>query len=152
MSADINEHYNKIYRYCFFKVKNAGLAEDLTQETFYKYFSQSSYIERGKPLAYLYTIAKNLCSDTFRQKQAEELDEEAVGKDSIGQADLSITIRQALGTLPNLECELLLLRYVNELSVGEIAHITQLSRFAVYRKTTAALAKLKCIIREEDFA
>ena len=58
MSIDMQEQYDKIYRYCYYKVNNSALAEDLTQETFLKYFEQTAYIERGKMLAYLYTIAR----------------------------------------------------------------------------------------------
>ncbi|WP_242860907.1 sigma factor [Defluviitalea phaphyphila] len=39
-------------------MNNKEVAEDLTQETFLKYFSQTSYINRGKSLTFLYTIAK----------------------------------------------------------------------------------------------
>lgn len=45
MSADIEEQYDKIYRYCYFKTQNAALAEDLTQECFLKYISQNTYVE-----------------------------------------------------------------------------------------------------------
>ena len=34
MAIEIRDQYDKIYRYCYHKVKNAVLAEDLTQETF----------------------------------------------------------------------------------------------------------------------
>lgn len=151
MSIDIKEQYDKIYKYCYFKVSDATLAEDLTQETFLKYFSQNSYIDRGKPLAYLYTIAKNLCTDSFRRKKTEELSDEYPANDPTGLMELQIAVRQALKTLPILEQEMVLFRYVNELSVGEISKITGLSRFAVYRKTNIALAELKKILREEDF-
>lgn len=150
MSVDIEELYDKIYRYCYYKVGNASLAEDLTQETCLKYFAQNSYIERGKPLAYLYTIARNLCMDTFRQKQPEQLAGELPDTDSLDRLELQIVVRQALTTLPELERELLLLRYANELAVGEIAAITGLSRFAVYRKTSSALAALKAMLKGED--
>ena len=46
--------------------------------------------------------------------------------------------------------ELLLLRYVNELSVGDIAVLTGLSRYAVYRRLRAGLADLKHLLREEE--
>lgn len=151
MPADIQEHYDKIYRYCYFKVGNSALAEDLTQETFLKYFMQNSYIERGKKLAYLYTIARNLCMDAFRKKQPEALTENMPDTDSFEQLELSIVIRQALNTLPEQERELLLLRYIDGLSVGEIAAITGISRFAVYRRTSSALATLKLLLKEEDF-
>jgi len=59
MSIDINAHYDCIYKYCYFKIKNLHIAEDLAQETFLKFIKQGSYVDRDKPLAYLYTIAKN---------------------------------------------------------------------------------------------
>ena len=151
MSADIREQYDKIYRYCYFKVKNATLAEDLTQESFLRYFSQNSYVDCGRQLAYLYTIARNLCIDTFRQRQLIPLEEETPGENPFIQVELTLAIRQVLTALPVDEQELLLLRYANELSVGEIADFTGISRFAVYRKTNNALAKLKKLLRKEDF-
>lgn len=152
MSADIQEEYDKIYRYCYFKVGNSTLAEDLAQETFLKYFAQNTYIEHGKKLAYLYTIARNLCLDAFCKKQPEELtDVIPDAENSFERLELNIAIRQALKTLPEQERELLLFRYVNELSVGEIAVVTGISRFAVYRRTNSALASLKALLKEEDF-
>ncbi|MGN6714693.1 RNA polymerase sigma factor [Anaerocolumna jejuensis] len=152
MSADIQEEYDKIYRYCYFKVGNSTLAEDLAQETFLKYFAQNSYIEHGKKLAYLYTIARNICLDAYRKKQPEELtDVIPDAENSFERLELNIAIRQALKTLPEQERELLLFRYVNELSVGEIAVVTGISRFAVYRRTNSALASLKALLKEEDF-
>jgi RNA polymerase sigma-70 factor (ECF subfamily) len=151
VSADIQEHYDKIYRYCYFKVGGSTLAEDLTQETFLKYFAQNSYLERGKKLAYLYTIARNLCADAFRKKQPEALQDDLPGAENFERIELGIAIRQALETLPEQERELLLFRYVNELSVGEIAAVTGLSRFAVYRRTSSVLSSLKVLLKKEDF-
>lgn len=65
MSVSLQEQYDKVYKYCYFKVKSKDIAEDLTQETFLRYFRQSSYISRGQPLSYLYTIAKNQCIDYY---------------------------------------------------------------------------------------
>lgn len=152
MPADIHEQYDKIYRYCYFKVKNAVLAEDLTQETFLRYFAQNSYTDCGKNMAYLYTIARNLCTDSFRRKKTEELKEELIGESPMHQVELTIVIRQALEALPHEEQEFLLLRYVNELPVKEIAAFTGQSRFSIYRKINQALWKLKQLLKEEDFS
>ena len=151
MSIDMQEQYEKIYRYCYYKVRNSVLAEDLTQETFLKYFAQNAYIERGKMLAYLYTIARNLCIDGFRKIQPDILTEDIPDTDCFEQIELKLTLWQALKTLPEQEQELLLLRYVNELSVGEISSIIGISRFVVYRRIGSAIAALKKILREEDF-
>ncbi|WMM26274.1 RNA polymerase sigma factor [Tissierella sp. MB52-C2] len=153
MSVSLQDQYDKVYRYCYFKVNNKEIAEDLTQETFLKYFSQTSYINRGKPLAYLYTIAKNLCIDFYRNnKKEQDLDEEVLANDDISTFETSFAIRQAVHTLPNDLQELLLLRFASQLGIGEIANIMDISRFSVYRKLNKAFGKLKTVLREEDFS
>ena len=153
MSLPLQEQYDKIYKYCYFKVKNAYLAEDLTQETFLRFFTNHNYISRGKPLAYLYTIAKNLCIDEFRKKVSEPITEELKDTSTAFESvDTTIAIQSALKTLPDDVQEILLLRYANDLSLGEIAAFTGLSRFAVRRKINSALLKLKSVMKEDDFA
>lgn len=150
MSVSLRDQYDKIYRYCYFKVNNKEIAEDLTQETFLKYFAQASYINRGKPLAYLYTIAKNLCIDFYRSNKGEkELNEAVLCSDDISEFEANYDIKQAVSTLSDDLQELLLLRFVNELGIGEIAGIMGISRFSVYRKLNKALGMLKAILREE---
>ena len=61
MHIDIDEQYDKVYRYCYFRVKNQHLAEDITQETFLRFLESDTYKNQGKSLHYLYTIARNLC-------------------------------------------------------------------------------------------
>lgn len=154
MSLELKDQYDKIYRYCYFKVYNTQLAEDLTQETFLRFFAQTSYISRGKPLAYLYTIARNLCTDAHRKKGMSFLDESEdtiPAGDDIDDLEINIAIKQAVRTLPPDLQEIILLRYANDLSVLEISKITGLSRFAVHRKINKALGGLKLTLRKEDF-
>lgn len=158
MPLEIEEQYDKIYRYCYFKVQNPHAAEDLTQETFLRYFSQNTYISRGKPLAYLYTIAKNLCVDYFRKQKSSirELTDEGklLQKTDAGKEmdlDSAIALKQALSHLTEEKQELLLLRYVNQVPVEEISRITNCSRFVVYRKTKEACQELKKYLKKEDF-
>ena len=154
MSLELKDQYDKIYKYCYFKVGNTQLAEDLTQETFLKYFSQNSYINRGKPLAYLYTIAKNLCIDSYRKAEMlsfNELSDDIANASDFNDSETHIVVNQAVHTLPQDLQEIILLRFINELSILEINRITGLSRFAVHRKIKNALNKLKLILKEEDF-
>ena len=50
MSLDINEQYDKIYRYCFLRVRHKETAEDLTQETFLRYLEHPQYHSEDKTL------------------------------------------------------------------------------------------------------
>lgn len=67
---NIDEHYDKVFRFCYWKVHNKEIAEDITQETFLRYF-KSNYQEKGKELNYLYTIARNLCIDEYSKSKIE---------------------------------------------------------------------------------
>lgn len=151
MSVSLQDQYDKIYKYCYFKVKNKDMAEDLTQETFLKYFSQNSYISHGKPLAYLYTIAKNQCIDYFRQRQTVPLEEDLPSENEENAILTNLAVRQAVDSLSPELAEIILLRFGSELAINEIAAVLMISRFAVYRKMNLALKELKQMLREEDF-
>ncbi|MCL2189400.1 MAG: RNA polymerase sigma factor [Defluviitaleaceae bacterium] len=150
---DLSALYDKIFKYCFFKVKNAHLAEDITQETFLRFFTQHKYVSRGKPLAYLYTLARNLCIDHFRKKTTEPLSDGDTPAPSPYEAvETSVALQTALAALPEDMQEIILLRYANDLTLGEVAAFTGLSRFALHRKIKFALATLKTALKKEDFA
>ena len=118
------------------------LAEDLTQETFLRYFMQHSYIHRGKQLAYLYTIARNLCIDYYRRHQEEGLKEE-IAENPMEGVENSLQLRMAVEKLPERMQELILLRYVNEVSIKEICRIMGMSRSSIYRMEQEALERLR---------
>lgn len=151
MPVNLEDQYDKIYQYCYFKVKNKETAEDLTQETFLRYFAQNTNLNHGKPLAYLYTIAKNKCTDYFRKKQTEPLDETFALEDETPAVLTHLVVRQAVKALPAELAEIVLLRFGSELLIHEIAAVLHLSRFAVHRKLNAALKELNKLLRKEDF-
>ncbi len=140
---ELAEIYDKIYRYCFYKVRNSEAAEDITQETFLRFFEHKQRIRRGEDMAYLYTIAKNLCFDHFRKKQTAELPEDYPTEDFAEQSELKIAVRDALEKLDERQREIIVMRYIGELSVNETAVAAGISRFAVYRLERAALNELK---------
>lgn len=140
---ELKKTYDKIYRYCFYKVRNSAAAEDLTQETFLKYFSQNPKIKRGEDMAYLYTIAKNLCVDHFRKRMMETLPEDYPEEDFAESSDTKIAVRTVLEKLDERHKEIILLRYLGGLSVSEASEAMGISRFAEYRLERAALAEMK---------
>ena len=140
---ELTKTYNKIYRYCFYKVRNSAAAEDITQETFLRYFSQNPKIKRGEDMAYLYSIAKNLCVDLFRRKQAEEFPENYSDEGFSETSDTKVAVRAAVERLEERQREIIILRYLSCLSVNETAETMGISRFAAYRLERAALAEMK---------
>lgn len=148
---DLEEQYDMIYRYCFFKLHHQQMAEDITQETFLRFLEDKAYCETGKKLRYLYTIAHNLCVDAYRRRRLEPLPEELWTDSTEDEILTGIVMKTALTKLTKEEQELLLLRYVNEVPVSDICCILQTSRFSVYRKTKKALKELRDLLREGDF-
>ena len=71
-----NKYFSRIYRLALQTCKSPEAAEDLTQETFLRYYQHPQYQSTGKELQYLYVIARNLCIDTYRKPSAEPLSEE----------------------------------------------------------------------------
>ena len=143
MSREIEELYDKIYRYCFYKLRNSAYAEDITQETFLRFFAQNTDINA----AYIFTIAKNLCTDFFRRKQTEELTDDYPSEDFSDKSDTKIAVRTALEKLDEQHREILVMRYIAEMSVNETAESLGISRFALYRLERAALAKMKKLLK-----
>lgn len=139
---DLEEEYDKIYRYCYFKVRRRETAEDITQEAFLR-FLESGCVNTGKNLHYLYTIARNLCMDEFRRRKTEALDEEAADSFSEDSMIENLSVRIALSQLEETDRELLLLRYVNEAPIAVIGRLYGISRFAVYRRVLQAVKNLK---------
>ncbi len=151
MSFDIEEQYDKIYRYCYFKLHNRELAEDVTQETFLRYLEHYNCLTTVSALKYLYTIARNLCVDEYRKPRSEPMDESMSDYTMEETLVTNLTVRMALSKLAPDEQELLLLRYVNEVPVSALGKIYGLSRFAIYRKITSASNKFREELRKEDY-
>ena len=123
MSTDLEEQYDKIYRYCYFKVQSRETAEDITQETFLRFLENKTYKDTGKSLHYLYTIARNLCIDEYRRQKDEPLENEIPENNLEDHMLTKISLKTALSQLNEMDRELLLLRYVNEVPVSEISKI-----------------------------
>lgn len=151
MSMDLEEQYDKIYRFCYFKVRQRELAEDITQETFLRFLECSGYVETGKAMQYLYTIARNLCTNECRKRKTESLNGEAADDYVEDSMITQISVRIALSELKEADRELLLLRYANEVPVSVICKLYGISRFAVYRRISQAIKNLKGKLGKEDF-
>lgn len=151
MAFDIDEQYDKIYRYCYLKVKHKETAEDITQETFLRYLEHPQYSNIDKTLQLLYTIASNLCTDEFRKHKTDELTDTEASSENIEENVLSdLELKNALTKLSEDDRELILLKYINEVPVNVMAKLYNISRFALNRRINRILGTLHEYMGKEE--
>ncbi len=69
-------HVRRIHRYCLFRLNSRPDAEDVTAEVFCKLLSHGDRIEEERVLAWLYTVARNVCTNALKRRAlARELPE-----------------------------------------------------------------------------
>lgn len=144
----VEEHYESVLAYCRRHAPSGEDALDATQETFLRFVrSLPKYRDRGKPLAFLMTIARNACADSYRRRGRswESLDEETPAPAAGG----SDAVRDALLALPGEQREVLELRYDQGLGVQEVARVLGVSRFAAGRRIASALEALKAELEDD---
>lgn len=147
----------RIFRHIYYKVgQNKELAEDLSQQTFFKAWE---YISKGKEVesiqAFLYRIASNLVVDLWRGKEKESLPlkdeliettEDSPRWREVIEAKVSVEILQrSLDELNDQYREVLILRYLQDLEIAEIADILEKDKNNIYvliHRATKALQKV----------
>lgn len=152
----VHKYYERILSYCAYHCQDVSYAEDLTQETFVRFFSKlSDYRYIGKSINYLYTIAGNLCKDYFKKKKESLLDEpSAEVEDKLSQSDTEkildrITIEAALRSLPDELREVIILYYFQELKLTEIADALNIGLPLVKYRLKQAKLKLEKLLKED---
>lgn len=152
-----DSYIDKIYRFVFFKVNSEEIAQDLCSETFLKgwlaFRDQNPEDKIENPPAFLYQIARNLVVDFYRKKgQAEIISTEYVPRiidprvDLERRANQSSDFAQVKNALVNLKDdyqEAIILRYIEDLPVSEIAKIMEKSENAVRVTIHRALKALR---------
>ncbi len=150
---NIEENYDKIYHYCYNKVKNREIAEDITQETFLKFLEHENYHNSDKALQILYTIARNLCIDEFRKDRIDELKDEFSSEEDLEKSVTEkISLKDALKLLSDEGREMILMRYVDDVPVNVMAKFYGISRFALNRKLSRILGELREYLEKEEFS
>lgn len=144
---DLKEQYNKLRRYCYMKTKDRFMAEDIAQESFLRFWQNTSYTDTGKEMAYLYTIARNLCMDEFRKNRALDIDDysDLPAKSDVEPESITakIAIETALENLPDELREIVVMRYVSDMSAADIGDVMGMSRFSVNRRLKEGLGILR---------
>jgi len=159
-----DENVKDIHRFIYFKVNNKEEANDLTSMVFLKTWNYVRERKLGPSRtlrALLYKIARNTIIDYYRESghklavslddensKIEIVDESTAPQDLIDQkADLEL-IKDKLMLLKEEYREVIVLRFINELSLSEIAIATNRSHGNVRVILHRALMALKKLVAE----
>lgn len=152
----VRKYYKDILKYCIYHCPDTSNAEDLTQETFLRFFEKlSDYRYMGKTQNYLYTIAGNLCRDSYKKIRECMLEEQSLNKQERGHPPETdrilnrLTIKTALYRLPDQLREVIILYYFQDLKLTEIANTLQISLPLVKYRIKQAKTHLEKLLREE---
>lgn len=138
MSLELEEQYDRLYRYCYYRLRHRQQAEDVTQEAILRFLEHYPDLGGSAAMKCLYTIARNLCTDQRRAFSEQPLEDTLAAVTPEDGWITDLTVRTALRVLPPQEQELLLLRYVSQVPLPAIAGLLGISRFAAYRRLKTA--------------
>lgn len=140
-----------VFRHCYFRLSDREKAKDATQEIFKRFweFLEKEKIENTK--AFVFKIANNLIIDSYRKKKEESLDRLTEDGFDIGsdehEAILASVMGRELGSmleqLSDTYRDLIVMRYIDDLPVYEIAFITGLSENVISVRIHRGLAQLR---------
>lgn len=145
------EYFSDIYRFALGLCRDPGLAEEITQETFFRALKKIHTHDPEKSLsAWLCQIAKNIWYSICRKKGREtELPENPADEEDIAaqfeDGETALSIHAVLHGLPEPYREVFWLRVFGELSYRQIGNL--FGKSESWARVTYYRAKLQ--IREE---
>ena len=151
-------HVDRVYQHVYYRVGNIADAEDLTQQVFLKAWQAiGRYKKTASPfLSWLIRISHNLVIDFYRSNKARTyLDFDIVASEpESGPEHLAEThfdqqqVRRAILELPDDQQQVVLMRFIEDLSYPEIAASLGKSEGAVRVIQHRALVRLRKILEK----
>jgi len=154
-----DQHIDKIYRFIFLKVGSAETAEDLTAQVFtrgWKKFKSGEKIKNES--AYLFQIARTQLANFYRQEakykivsvSAIDIEDSAHTPEEEQKVKGEIKeMQDLLGELKEQYQDILILRYIDDYSISDIALMLNKSEGAVRVMLHRALGDLRKKIKKE---
>lgn len=146
----VDVYYDEIYKFLYRRMGNKAAAEDVTQDTFIKFIKNLPYYkEKNKLKSFLFKIAINTSNDYFRRYKQElfflTLDNigEEITEDKTLQKEDALIVREAVLSLPDIQRDVIILRFYHDLKIKEIASIQKVPVPTVKTRLRRALKALK---------
>lgn len=150
-----NETKTAVYGLALSILRRHHDAEDIMQETYIKiYNGASGYTPKGRPMAWILKIARNLSLDRVRLKSENELpiEENRILASSTDFAELSINrllLETVLNDLAEEERQIVIMHGLTGLKHKEIARILEIPLATTLSKYHRSLSKLRKMLEEK---
>ncbi len=157
--ADLYEiSFERVYAYVVRRVRDRAEAEDVTAEVFHHALANLKRFEwRGIPFcAWLYRIAGNLISDRWQKSgrevavDSEKIESMPVRPAEIEEVERRATLFRLVDTLPAEQRNVVVLRFVQQKSIKEVAREIRKSEGAVKQLQFRALTSLRARMEGAD--
>ncbi len=138
-----------VFAYALSILRNRADAEDAMQDTFLKIRSAAHlYKPQGKPMAWVFTITRNICLMMYRKKahviQMNDEDREPdLGLDQIENVEDRLTLEKAFSVLQEDTCQIIMLHAVSGMKHREIAGLLNMPLSTVLSKYNRGIKKLQ---------
>lgn len=154
LSVAYEDYGKKLNSYAFFRVSNRPISEDLVQDTFKKTWA---YLVKGGKIdimkSFLYHVLKDLIVDEYRKRKSSSLDAlmEKGFEPGENNSERLINVLDGkraillISSLPEKYQKIMRMRYVQDLSLKEMALITGQSKETLAVQVHRGLAKLKLL-------
>jgi RNA polymerase sigma-70 factor (ECF subfamily) len=144
-------NFERVYAYVVKRVGNRAETEDLTSEVFHQALANLKRFEwRGIPFsAWLFRIAANLISDRWQRTGREVLDDSGLIESAqaspaeIEEVERRATLFRLVETLPDEQRRVVVLRFVEQKSIKEVAREVRKTEGAVKQLQFRALTSLR---------
>lgn len=141
-----------VYAFALSILKNTHDAQDVLQDCYLRIYSSArTYSGKGKPMAWILTITRNLClkciheakkSVSYSEEEWNTFSQKSFESDS----DDKITLSACMNLLNDTERQIIVLHAVSGLKHKEIAALLQMPLPTVLSKYNRTLKKLKNIL------
>lgn len=161
-----DENVNEINRFVYFKIGNREEANDLTSVIFLKawHHIQNKTLEDSNTLrALLYKIARTSIIDYYRETGGKKITSLDDDKNRIEVIDEAINPQERLDSASNLELvmrhlprlkdeyrEVIIMRFINDLSLEEIAEISGKKKGNIRVLLHRSLSALRELVEEDQ--
>jgi RNA polymerase sigma-70 factor (ECF subfamily) len=155
-------HKTQVYRTALAITYDEGMAEDILQETFLRIYTYANSFDETQPLGpWLYRVTVNLAySWTNRAKRWLILFQSAFERlksstrrdpeEAAEELELRQNLRQAIDALPEPQRAVIVLYYLEELSVSEIARAVGVPEGTIKSRLYYARERLRKTIAERE--